>query len=386
MRALHMAVLGCTFDPIAHIDAARFPHHRSWFIVFWILAISVTALACAALFYAAAGRPVNATPAGIDDATGAHFRLQLKEIDGDMAAGRMGEGDATAARGELARELIRLKGEAGRPSGPALTRPALVLAVVATALVAWGTYAYLGSPDMPSSPLAGRPVTDMSLEEAVARIESQLTRTPDDLRGWSAIGPAYMQLERFADAERAYRRVIELGGAAADTETDLAEAIMMKQGGSLAGEPLTLLTSAVSRDPGHVRARFYLAGEATRQGDFESAVAQWNSLIGLASGEESWLPAARAGLDAATAGLNGDRGLPAGDEIEAMVESLAARLANEGGTVEEWTRLVRSRLVLGQTSDAQAAYDQARAAYPEAAERTELDVLAADNGLVANDP
>ena len=45
---------------------------------------------------------------------------------------------------------------------------------------------------------------------------------------------------------------------------------------------------------------------------------------------------------------------------------------------------MRSRLVLGQTAEAQAAYDAARAAYPDASLRTELDVLAADNGLVAN--
>jgi hypothetical protein len=33
--------------------------------------------------------------------------------------------------------------------------------------------------------------------------------------------------------------------------------------------------------------------------------------------------------------------------------------------------------------DAQAAYDAARNAYPDAAVRNELDVLAADSGLVA---
>jgi cytochrome c-type biogenesis protein CcmH len=66
-----------------------------------------------------------------------------------------------------------------------------------------------------------------------------------------------------------------------------------------------------------------------------------------------------------------------------MVDGLAARLASEGGTVDEWTQLVRSRMVQGRVEDAQAAYDAARKAHPDAAERNELDVLAADNGLVA---
>jgi cytochrome c-type biogenesis protein CcmH len=92
---------------------------------------------------------------------------------------------------------------------------------------------------------------------------------------------------------------------------------------------------------------------------------------------------AREGLAAATAGLSGDSSAPDEGAIAGMVDGLAARLAAEGGTLEEWTRLVRSRLVLGQTELAQSAYDAAREAYPDVAQRAELDVLAADNGLVA---
>ena len=66
-----------------------------------------------------------------------------------------------------------------------------------------------------------------------------------------------------------------------------------------------------------------------------------------------------------------------------MVDGLDARLKAQGGSIDEWTQLVRSRLVQGRSADAQAAYDLARKAYPDAKVRTELDVLAADNGLVA---
>lgn len=364
-----------------------FPATGSGTSLFWILAIAVTAVACAALYYAAAGRPVNAAGGAMDDATGAHFRLQLREIENDIASGRLGEAEGTAARGELAREVIRMKAESHqRHSGRLAEKPVLLGAIGATVALAFGTYMFLGSPDLPSLPLSERPAVEMSLEEAVARIETQLTETPDDLRGWMAIGPAYMQLERFADAERAYRRVIDLGGATADAETNLAEAIMMQQQGSLDGEPLQLLESAAARDPAHVRSRFYLAGEASRAGDYETAVARWNDLIALAEGGEPWLAAAREALTAATAGLNGETALPGEDEIEAMVEGLAERLASAGGSIEEWTRLVRSRLVLGQLEEAQSAYETARAAYPDASVRTELDILAADNGLNADDP
>lgn len=383
MRALHIPVPPCTFCQNAFIQAAHPIHGSFRSILFWLLAIVVTAVACAALYYAAAGGRVNAAAGAVDDATAAHFRLQLGEIEGDVAAGRLGEAESLAARGEMARELIRLKGEGPRATAGALQKPVLLLAIGATAAVAFGAYAFLGNPDLPSAPLAERPGHEMTLEAAVEKVETQLTRTPDDVKGWTVVAPAYMELGRYAEAERAFRRVIELSGESADRLTDLAEAIMLKQGGSLEGEPMKLLAKAAADDPAHVRSRFYLASEATRAGEYQSAIEQWTGLIALGKDDDPWMATAKNGLAAATAGLNGAAPGPSNDQIAAMVEGLSSRLESEGGTIAEWTQLVRSRLVLGQTELAQAAYDAARADYPDAAVRTELDVLAADNGLVA---
>jgi len=358
--------------------------------VFWILVIIVTAIACAALYYAARGRRVNATGAAIPDLTTDHFRQQLGEIETDAASGRLGEAEVTAARGELARELLRTQGELSGKAGSGRARQGILLplSVVLVAVLALGAYSFLGSPQLPSLPLATRsdaPPAEIDLDEAIARIEAQLARTPDDLRGWTVIAPAYMQLGRFADAGRAYRRVIELGGATADSETDLGEALMMANDGSAQGGALELFRSAAARDPGHVRSRYYLAAEATQVGDYEGAVALWNELLALSKGGEPWLATAQNGFAVAKAALEGTTApaVPDAAAIEGMVEGLASRLATEGGTIEEWTRLVRSRLVLGQTELAQADYDRARRAHPDAATRTELDMLAADNGLIA---
>lgn len=352
-------------------------------MVFWILTIAVTAAACGVLYYAAVHRPVNAAD---NAATNAHFRLQLNELEGDVAAGRLGPAEALAAKGEIAREVLRLRDEVvpGGDGGEGQRR-GLFAAIVATAMIALATYAALGQPELPAQPLASRaaPPSEGEFEVAVARIEARLRSTPDDLRGWTVIAPVYMQLGRFADAERAYRRVLELGGPTADAQTDLGEAVMMAGGGEVSQEALDLFRSAAALDPEHIRSRFYLAGETTRSGDFEAAVRHWNELLALAGGDEAWVSTAREGLAAATAGLNGEAPAVDGEAIVGMVEGLAARLAAEGGTVEEWTRLVRSRLVLGQKEQAQAEYDAARMAHPDAAQRTELDVLAADNGLVA---
>jgi len=354
-------------------------------MVFWTLAIALTAIACATLYYASGRQPVNAASTGSDAVEG-HFRLQLREIESDVSAGRLGAAEALAAKGELAREVLRLEAEGGGKAAAAAGRSEgrVVLAMLGVAVLAFGVYSQLGRPDLPALPLAQRPppaFAEMTLQQAVTSIETRLRETPEDLRGWLAIGPAYMQLGRFADAVTAFRRVNTLAPPTAESETNLAEAIMMTQGGSLAGEPLALLQSAVLRDPGHIRARFYLAGEATAAGRHDAAIAIWDGLLAGSRGDEAWLAAARQGRQAALDGRDGV--VPAAPDIRAMVDGLAARLESQGGSVSEWTRLVRSQLVLGETEAAQASYRAARAAHPDAGERQELDILAADNGLIA---
>lgn len=350
----------------------------------WVLALILTTLACAALYYAGTRRTVNAGgPAG--DPTAEHFRAQLRSIESDAAMGRLGEAELIAAKSELAREVLRHKaGTADAGKGPVQLWAPIAL----VAIVALGTYAWLGSPNLPAEPLATRTAPDgeVSLEAAIETIEARLITNPDDLRGWTVIAPAYMQLERYGDAARALRRINELSTPTADSLTDLAEAVMMLQNGSLEGEPLDLIRRATALDPSHVRSLFYLAGEETRVGDYEAAIRDWKALLALSTGGEPWVVTAQNGLAYAEEGLNPGAAAPdAPDQaqIDAMVDGLNERLATYGGTLAEWTQLVRSRMVQGRMKDAQLAYDVARKAYPDAAERNELDVLAADNGLVA---
>jgi cytochrome c-type biogenesis protein CcmH len=348
----------------------------------WVFALILTAIACATLYYAGAGRTVNAS--GAVDATTEHFRAQLRAIESDAAIGRLGAAEATAAKGELAREVMRHK-SSDTPTGS--SRVALWLPVLLVAAISLGTYAYLGRPDLPAAPLAGRDVVaegEVTLESAIETIEARLAEQPGDLRGWTVIAPAYMQLGRYADAAKALRKVNELGTPTADTLTDLAEALMMQAGGIVEGEPLELLRRAYALDATHVRSLYYIAGEETRIGDFDAAIRDWNALLKLSKGGEPWVVTAQNGLAYAQGGGGPAEPVTVDQaQIDAMVDGLDERLKAQGGSMEEWTRLVRSRMVQGRMEDAQLAYDAARKAYPDAAERNELDVLAADNGLVA---
>ena len=359
-------------------------------MIFWLIAIAVTAIACVALFYAAGPRVVNAAaPESV--AANSHFRLVLAGIDADVAAGKLGESEAEAARGELAREILRHKADADKAKPAAeLGRMPLLVGLFAIAALSFGLYGYLGRPDMPSAPLAERAdvaVQSIDLDSAIASIEKALAAKPDDLRGWTVIAPAYLEMGRYADAANAYRKAIELGGATPDLQTSLAEALLFDSREASSPEAMDLLRAASASDPAHVRSRLYLAAELTRQGDYPAAIAAWTDVLALSKGDEAWLPAAQQGL--AVAQNNGvppaGNGVPtSGAEAEMigqMVSGLAARLDAQGGTIAEWTQLVRAYLVLGDKDKAQAAFDSAVAAYPQAFDRGDLDTLALGAGL-----
>lgn len=359
-------------------------------MLFWSLALAVTAIACAALYYAAAGRGGDATANTLDTPEMAHLRLQLREIDADLGLGRLGIAEAEAAKAEVAREVIRLRAEAAPQLVSARAwRPVVLTAITATVMLTGITYYALGSPELPAQPLAERQdvaPAGLTLDDAVARIEAQLAKSPDDVRGWTVIAPVYMQLGRFADAANALRKVIAISGSSADRDTDLGEALMMEAKGIATGEPLELFRAAAASDATHVRSRYYIASELTRAGDYAAAKRAWTDLLAMSKGDEAWVAAARDGLKMAEAeGVvpEPEPGNGVSPAIRGMVEGLSTRLFAQGGSIEDWTRLVRSRLVLDQVAEAQTAYEAARAAFPDPAQRTELDVLAADNGLVA---
>ena len=357
-------------------------------MLFWFIAIAITAIACAALFYAAGPRMVNSAGPDLDDAN-SHFRLVLAGIDTDLAAGKLGESEAQAARGELAREILRLKGEAGRVVAGTLDfgRSALLAGLGGIAVLALGLYGLLGSPDLPSQPLSGRAdvaAQSIDLESAIARIETQLTANPDDLRGWTVIAPAYLEMGRFADAARAYRRIIELGEATPDLQTSLAEALMLAANGEGSPEAMDLLRAAAASDPTHVLSRLYVAAELTRTEQYAEAAQAWQAALALSQGGEPWLAAAQQGLAVAQNGGVAPANDAEAEMIGQMVSGLAERLEADGGTIEEWTQLVRAYLVLGDADSAQGAYDDAVAAYPQAFDRGDLDTLALGAGLKLN--
>lgn len=337
------------------------------------------------------GAPRSGAVGESPDAARAFFRDQLEGIDRDLEAGRLSADEATAARAELAREVILHEKEGAGKKGGLSGRAVMLAALPIVAVSSLGLYAFVGRSDLPALPLADREqpaeVSVSDIEAAVAAVEAQMEQTPGDVRGWLVLAPIYMEQGRFAEAANAWRRVLALDLPTADRETNLAEALIVGNDGVADQEAMTLLRSAVESDPIHVRSRFYLAGQLTQSGEYEEAVALWEELLGLATGDEAWIDTARSGLVAAQAGLeSGTLGDSEPDAtmdvmIRGMVDGLAARLYDQGGSAAEWMQLVRSRIELDGEDAARADLERGLAAL-SGQDRLALEDFGRETGLM----
>jgi cytochrome c-type biogenesis protein CcmH len=118
------------------------------------------------------------------------------------------------------------------------------------------------------------------------------------------------------------------------------------------------------------------------------AIAAFEAMLADAPPEAPWRSTVEARLARLKPPADGQAaviaGLPPaarGEAIRSMVEGLAARLGQQGGSAEEWAKLVRSYAVLGETDKARAALASARAALPDEASRATLSQVARASGL-----
>ncbi|HEX2552054.1 MAG TPA: c-type cytochrome biogenesis protein CcmI [Microvirga sp.] len=332
----------------------------------WILLTLMTVTAVAAVLWPLSRH--RTAEQGADSDT-QFYRDQIAEIDRDRERGLLSEAEAEAARAEAGRRLLRAQPrEHGRPDlvgEPALRRRRAVsaLALSLVPLLALAVYGAFGSPHLASSPQAARPpasADQLDFASALARIEQHLAQRPDDGRGWEVVAPVYMRLGRAEDAARAYEAALRLIGPDADRLANYGEALVAVQDGIVPAEARTAFEKAQELDRSHPKPRFYLARAAEQDGNRDKAKAEYGALLASSPADAPWVPVVREQL----ARLDGTAPPPAPDReaILGMVQGLADRLDAQGGSAEEWSRLLRSYAVLGQPDKAKAALSKARQA------------------------
>ena len=354
------------------------------------------------------------------------FKDQIEEIEAEKERGLISDSEAKSARTEVSRRLLAAA-EAGNALAsdqtPTLnTRIAGITLAVAFLLVPVASsilYLVYGSPALRDQPLAARlsaPEGGQSIDTFIANVEARLREFPQDGRGWQVIAPVYLRLERFADASDAYGKALRILGETPQRLADYGNALVLAHDGVVTTAARKALQRALSLDENMVRARFWLAVAHEQDGDTKKAADAWRALLDRSEPDAPWRAVVEERLAETQklAGLKPEKSEPAqsgpsydgalkgptsedvasaqdmsaGDRaamIGQMVAGLADRLRSEGGSPDEWKRLIRSYMVLGRKDDAAKALANARVAFAEKAEAlAALDTLAKSLGLNEN--
>jgi cytochrome c-type biogenesis protein CcmH len=209
------------------------------------------------------------------------------------------------------------------------------------------------------------------------------------------LAPVYMRLGRFDDAVGAFKQILRLeGDKNANLWAAYGEAQLAAANGFVGADARESFDRAVKIDPRQPVARFYLALAAEQDGDAAKARAVYEELEPMAKGQAPWMLGLRARLEAMRGGKPSEPPPAAQAKAEpsfapeqltmirGMVSGLARRLADKGGSGEEWARLVRAYTVLREPDKAKTALADARKALAsDATALGNLDALAHELGL-----
>ncbi len=284
--------------------------------VFVALALALLALALWPLLSVLWRTRAGAVPAMPQQANLALLRAQRAQLDAELAEGKLTPAEFDQAQAELARRVIDESApldQRVRATHRHATATTLLLAVPALAI---GLYAWLGEPDAVrfAAELARQAgASDGDVDTMIRQMTQQLQSRPPgqaaDAPAWAMLARAHASRQRFADADQAYQRAIELTPDNPDLLADRADLLSLLQGQSASGEPMRLVSRALEIDPGHPKALALAGSAAYGRQDFAAAQAFWQRARERAApgspfdqGLQSSLEAARAGLAAQPSG------------------------------------------------------------------------------------
>lgn len=368
-------------------------------MLFWIVIALLTFAVAASFLRPLMGRGPRAEVQARDGAM-AVYRDQLQELERDKAAALISAQEAEYARAEIARRLLSVESasavlRAGQPSRHILAQGLIVVLVPALGL---GLYLLLGSPGVPSQPLAARlaqPGNDINL--LIAKAERHLMANPEDGAGWDVLAPIYLRQNRLGDAQLAFQNAIRLNGETPERLNGLAEVIISQGEGVITDDARDLFQRSVAMQPDNPRAEYYLALALEQSGKRDEALAAFKAIAAKSPADAPWQPLVARHIDqnggAAVAppgnpdaaAVAAAQSMSEGDRqqmIAGMVASLDEKLKADPHNFEGWMRLVRSYTMLKEQAKALEALKTALTSFPaESAQGRQLLEAAKALGL-----
>lgn len=341
------------------------------------------------------------------------YRDQLAEVQRDLARGVISALDAERVTTEISRRLLdadRAAQGAAVTMGRGSVLPVLALVVIVLG-GSFAAYDWLGAPHYPDLPLQERlaiadelyrtrPAQDQAEASAPAapqpedvdpafldlmvKLRAAIAARPDDLQGLALLARNEAALGDYIAARVAQSHLIGLKADSATPEdfASLAQYMIAAAGGYVSPQAEQALIRTLELDPANGLARYYSGLMFAQVGRPDRTFALWEPLLREGPPDAPWIGSIQSGIEdvAARAGVKytpqtagPDAGAVAAAAemspedrqamIAGMVGQLEERLTSEGGPLQDWTKLITSLGVLGETDRAKAAYARATAVF-----------------------
>lgn len=307
------------------------------------------------------------TPAGGRSANLTILRDQLAQLDAEFASGLLDASQHAEARADIARRVLE---EEAQPQTTPVPRGARGTAyAVALALPVFAVLVYVPLGNVKALlPQAEQEVAEEVTIEQVAKMAEMLEQRtkdkPEDSVAWTMLGRAYGMLQRYPEADKAYRRALLLTPDDANLLASLADVVAVLQGLNAAGEPTRLVEKALSIDPNNLKALALSGSAAFERKDFPQAMAFWARAREIAPAGsdfatqlEASMAMAKEAMAQSVAPVAGAATLLAGSSAPAASTAQAKQGADSAGVASSSAAMqaVRGRVSLAPKLAAKAA-------------------------------
>ena len=245
----------------------------------------------------------NNTPATFDLAG---TKRQLQQLQDLHSTGALSDHAFEEGRVKLERRILDwvisaewpptpsiLSASAPKPNGKLLAVLGVFVLAIAAGGYFWMGGSSTGNPDVMSGeseqgtstnadgPGAGKPhATNFDQIAAMTdKLASRLKENPEDSEGWAMLARSYNVLGRNPEALAAYDKALALRGNDAVLLADYADALALKNGRNLDGEPMKMVDRALKIEPKNLKALSLAGTNAFQKKDYAGAVKYWEQVI-----------------------------------------------------------------------------------------------------------
>ena len=382
-------------------------------IVFWLSILIILAFVCVIFYQTLKKNAVQKE----ENADLKFYKSQLSEIEKDIAKGAIGREEAEQIKVEISRRILKNKNQSlfkfSFQSANSRLKFAFILGGFISFL-SFGLYSSLGSlgyfdfsqknrieaakllkETRPSQQEAWDALSDEKtinnpegeMGEIITKLRKISQERPNDITGLRYLVRTEASLNNFENAAIAQMSLVKLLGEQVLTEDlyQLAELMVISLNGYVSPEAEALFRKVLAKDDDNGGALYYLGLMYANLDRPDLSFEIWRKLLNQGPDDAPWVPLIRHQIMevAWRAGKNRyelppetkippngptQADIEASDEMTAderqemisnMVEGLASRLASEGGTSDEWARLIKALSVLGDSDRAKKIWAEA---------------------------